>query len=84
MLEPKTHSFIVKVWLDEIGDDRRAVWRGHITHVPTGSRRSFDRLATIVGVIAPYLAALGVQVGLGDRLCAWVGRPRRRRRRAER
>ncbi|HEU4325867.1 MAG TPA: hypothetical protein VFS21_22195 [Roseiflexaceae bacterium] len=78
MLEPKTHSFIVKVWLDEIGDDGRAVWRGHITHVATGSRRSFDRLATIVCVIAPYLASLGVQMALGDRLCGWVGRRRGR------
>jgi hypothetical protein len=44
-IQPNTHSFIVKVWLagpeDETG---RHLWRGRVTHVPSGRDRYFLEL----------------------------------------
>ena len=51
--ESVTHSFVVRIWLEEDGD--RANWRGHITHVPGGERHYVKRLADIVDFIAPYV-----------------------------
>ncbi len=46
--EPKTHSFIIKIWREEIADESGSpVWRGHITHVPSGQRRYVQDLAGI-------------------------------------
>jgi hypothetical protein len=50
--EPETHSFIVKIWLEEAGGDAAPdVWRGHATHVPNGERLYFSRIDDIVTVI---------------------------------
>jgi hypothetical protein len=84
VLEPKTHSFIVKVWLEERGADGRAVWRGHITHVPSGARHYFDRLAAIKRIIAPYLESLGVPPNRRTQLRGWLVARVRRLARKER
>lgn len=39
--EPVTHSFIVKVWLEQSSEQTQPSWRGHVTHVPSGERRHF-------------------------------------------
>ena len=53
-------SFIVKLWQEEIEEETdRMIWRGHITHVPSGDRRYFSALAEIAAFIAPYLAEVG-------------------------
>lgn len=63
-LETTTHSFVVKIWLEESGDESRsAAWRGHITHVPSGKRRYLEELGAIGAFIAPYLVRLGVRFG---------------------
>ena len=53
-----THSFIVTVWLEEIpsGPDD-VLWRGRITHVPSGENRYFQELEGISTFIQPYLPA---------------------------
>ena len=59
--EPYAHSFIIKVWLEEAADEAgQAVWRGRITHVPSGEHRYFETLNEIASFIAPYLHRLGV------------------------
>lgn len=60
-IESNTHSFVVKIWLEE-KDERsgQAVWRGRITHVPSGQEHYFDSLGCISNFIIPYLQEMGV------------------------
>jgi hypothetical protein len=57
--ESRTHSFIIKIWLEEEMDEAgRTVWRGHITHVPGGERHYIQELDAIPPFIQPYLEAM--------------------------
>lgn len=74
-MEPDTHSFIIKLWREEAGDETsRGTWRGHITHVPSGARRYLEDLGEIRRFIGPYLEGMGVEVGLRERLRQWIRR----------
>lgn len=71
--EVNTQPFVVKVWLEEtIEETGRAVWRGHITHVPSGTRRYVQDLEEITAFIAAYLQDMGVEFGLWWRITQWV------------
>jgi hypothetical protein len=75
--ESPTHSFIVKVWLEETArETRRARWSGHITHVPDGERRYLKDLDGVTDFIARYLEEMGVRIALRSRprgrLGQWV------------
>jgi len=71
--ESKVHSFIVKLWLDESGDEsRKAVWHGYITHVPDGERRYLKRLNEIVDFIKHYLESEPTEEGLIARIRSWL------------
>jgi len=60
--ETITHSFIIKIWLEESADEvNRATWRGHITQVPSGERRYLVNLDEIKIFILPYLEEMGVR-----------------------
>jgi hypothetical protein len=60
--ESRTHSFIIKIWLEEEMDEAgRTVWRGHITHVPGGKRQYMQDLSAISSFIRPYLETMGVR-----------------------
>jgi hypothetical protein len=73
-IPPSTVSFIVKVWLEERpGERRKAVWRGHITRVPTGQRVYVQKLAQITDFIAACLVEMGVEPGFFSRLRRWWG-----------
>ena len=50
--ESVTHSFIVRIWLEE---DDGARWRGHVTHVSDGKRQYVEQFSDIVDFIAPYV-----------------------------
>lgn len=66
MAEPAltSQSFIVKIWLEEIAEDAgRVVWRGHVTHVPSGERCYLKSLDDVVAFIEPFVARLGVEFG---------------------
>lgn len=64
-----TNSFIVKVWLEQTGQPGdQPVWRGHITHVPDGTRKHVRRLSEITGFIASYLYTMGVNNGIWERI----------------
>jgi hypothetical protein len=72
--ESKVHSFIVKLWLEEAGDETgRTVWRGYITHVPGGERRYLKRLSGIADFIASYLKENGVKPD-SSWVTRWLGR----------
>ena len=73
LLESTTHSFIVKVWLEETADEAgQALWRGRITHVPSGERRYLKNIDEILAFIEPYLEELGVVFGLRCRKMKWL------------
>lgn len=74
LVEFNTHSFVVKIWLEEpADDDHKGKWRGHITHVPDGERRYLKGIGEIADFIVPYLASMGVQVDALSRLRAALG-----------
>ncbi len=57
--ESSTHSFIVKIWLEEAAQEGdRPFWRGHITHVPSKERRYVEDLNGISDFIVLYLEEL--------------------------
>jgi hypothetical protein len=73
--EVRTHSFIVKIWIEEAGTGTsRGVWRGHITHVPGGERQSVVRLGELSNFIAPYLEEFGIDLGVCRRVQRWLAR----------
>jgi hypothetical protein len=79
--ESSTHSFIVKIWLEERANESEPLtWRGHITHVPSGKRRYLRDLDEVTGFIALFLQGMGVQLGKCWRARQWLmhlGRPGR-------
>jgi hypothetical protein len=75
LYESNTHSFIVKIWLEEtVEEDGRATWRGHITHVISDKRRHLKELDEITAFIRPYLEQAGVDFGLQWRIGNWLAR----------
>jgi hypothetical protein len=68
-VEAETHSFIVKIWFEETSvSTGRALWRGHVTHVPGGERRYLQDLEEIASFILPYLEAMGVRISACERI----------------
>ncbi len=75
MLEANTHSFVVRVWLEEsVQEAGRATWRGHVTHVPSGERRYLKDLDDTTAFMAFYLKKMGVKLGARWRLRQWINR----------
>lgn len=77
LYETTTHSFIVKIWLEEADADQ-AMWRGHITHVSSGERRYLQRLEDIPLFLIPYLKQVGVRIGVGWHVVELLRRWQRR------
>ena len=79
LFESSTHSFIIKIWLEESAEEAgQARWRGHITHVPSGERRYLKNLDDIVAFIAPYLEGMGLKLGYWWRMRNWLRQMRTR------
>lgn len=73
VLESNIHSFIVKVWLEELKEENgRAVWRGRVTHVPSNKRWYIQSLDELEAIIMPYLMEMGVKPRLKQRLILWL------------
>ena len=69
VLESNTHSFIVKVWLEETRvEGGQVTWRGHITHVPGGERRHIKSLSEIIDFIFPYLETMNAKIEIHWRI----------------
>jgi len=59
LFESDTHSFVIKIWLEETNAEaRKAVWRGQITHVPSGQQSYFMDLDDILLFIQPHLKTM--------------------------
>lgn len=78
--ESQVHSFVVKLWLETVAEEAgRAVWQGHITHVPDGERRHFRDLDEVRDFIEPYLAhGRPREGGGGGKMRRWLRRWRLR------
>jgi hypothetical protein len=73
-IEGTSHPFVIRIWLEEPAEGiRRAKWRGHITHVPSGKRAYIEDLDQILEFITPYLRDMGVTFGVCHRLWCWLG-----------
>jgi hypothetical protein len=70
------HSFIIKIWREEVGEGKLPGWRGHITHVPGNERRYLKTLGDITDFVKAYLQHMGVQVDLRWRVKHWLKRRR--------
>ena len=68
--DSNSHSFIVKVWLEETAEEAgRAIWRGHITHVSREENRRYVKdLDELAAFIVHYLEGMGVKFGMRWRL----------------
>ena len=67
--ESKVHSFVVKLWLEETGDEPAGVgWHGYITHVPGGERRYLKNPNDVSDFIALYLKEMGVELETEGRI----------------
>lgn len=83
-IEMLSQSFIVKIWAEETTSTGHwLMWRGHITHVPSGTRRYFDSLSGLYYVISHFMSQLGIPfsrpAGLKALLCRWLDRSERGR-----
>ena len=77
--ESNAQSFIVRIWVEERADETgQGLWRGHITHVPSGERRYLKNLGEIEDFIGPHLESMGVKLGVRWRLRHWLRRLRGR------
>lgn len=71
--EDNTHPFIIKIWLEESAEaGGQAIWRGYITHVPSGRRRYLKNLDDIAVFVSPYLMAMGVKLGMVWQVRRWL------------
>ena len=62
-IEPGVHSFIIKVWLEELIEETGQVeWHGHITHVPSGQREYLRELEDTVVFIRSCLESPGIRL----------------------
>jgi hypothetical protein len=59
-LEAYVQSFIVRVWLEEAAEGgRTAIWRGCVTHVPSGEQCYITQLDEIPAFVALHLEGWG-------------------------
>ena len=73
--ESTLHSFIVKLWLeDQDGKKGRRVWRGYVTHVPSGAQRYLTCLNDIEEFIKEYLDEGEIPSCSRSRVCEWIRR----------
>ncbi|MBI9044442.1 MAG: hypothetical protein JEZ06_08150 [Anaerolineaceae bacterium] len=62
-LETHTHSFIIKIWLEETAEEAgKTIWRGRISHVPSNERRYLNDLEDILGFIKTYLNEIDLPI----------------------
>ncbi len=67
--ETPTHSFIIRIWIEETAEEAgAALWRGHITHVPSGRRYYVQTLDEVVQIIAACLEQMHADNGWRWRL----------------
>lgn len=59
----ENHSFIIRIWREDTADSPdSSIWRGHITHVPSGERQYLQKLEEIAFFVKPYVESMGVNL----------------------
>jgi hypothetical protein len=54
--ETPIHSFTIRLWLEDVSAvSEKPRWRGHITHIPSKTRRYFEDLDDLKPFISSYL-----------------------------
>lgn len=62
--EAERHSFIMRIWLEEQApDDRPALWRGEVIHVPTGERQLIQGWDAMRQFVLSFITVSGVAPG---------------------
>lgn len=84
MVELNTHSFVVKIWIEETSiETKNPLWRGHITHVPSGTRRYLSHLNGMMAFVKPYLKNMGIKFSfpslVRNQINLWMNRQFRKR-----
>ena len=64
-LDTRRHSFIIRLWVEEIMEDGQVYWRGHITHVLSGKQSYLEDMESIPAFIKPYLSPNGSERDIG-------------------
>ena len=71
--EETTHSFVVKVWLEDAGlTSGQVIWRGHITHVMSNERRYIQTLDEVTEFIDRYLVPADMKSSICKRITRWL------------
>jgi hypothetical protein len=66
LYETTTQSFVLRVWVERPAEPGvPMLWRGHITQLPTGSRRYVQTLDAVLAFIAGYINAMDRDSGSG-------------------
>lgn len=60
--ERTTCSFIVRIWTDVEETPFPKVWRGSISHIPSGARYYFSEVDRLCEIVALHLYQMGVNV----------------------
>ena len=76
--EFNTHVFVVKIWLEEFHNDRKGIWRGHITHVPSGERQYIDGVLDVISFTIPYLVRMKAKINWFWRFIEFLRRKKRK------
>lgn len=72
-IECNTHSFIIKIWLEENGKGAGGTrWRGRITHVASGAHKHFQELQHTQHFIRSYLQEMGIEPTSRGRVRRWL------------
>ena len=72
-IEPDTHSFVIKLWLDDRDEvTGQVTWRGHITHVSSSQRQYFDNLSDLIAFLLPYFKAMNIKLPIIWRVIQWL------------
>jgi hypothetical protein len=72
-IESDTHSFIIKIWVDDRDEESgRVTWRGHITHVASSQRQYFAGLSGLIAFLLPYFKALKIRVPIFWWIFQWL------------
>jgi hypothetical protein len=57
--ESMGHTFLLRIWIEEMNERGSFTWRGHITHLPDERRRHVETFGQINQFIRQHLAEQG-------------------------
>lgn len=81
LFETSIHSFVIKIWLEETADENASnLWRGHISHIPSGEKRYIQNLNEMMFFVFPYIEEIGIKIPLKWRIAKLVKGKRFRKR----